>query len=181
MAFLSHVSRVGVPKSCQMGLPRLWSPITLQADLKSRCGLKQSCSSCRELSNDMSHAPCNQVNRVNSQLFLVGNQTGSLTIGPSFGHNLCFRCTNEQCDPILDIYVWRAFQWHKNATSFWNHSLKFRKSTGTPSPKVGIVLGVWGFTPSYSLTLFYTLGSVWCDSRASFCLDSRASSYPATL
>ncbi len=54
MAFLSWDSRVGVPKLRQPGLPRLWSPITLRADLGSRCGLKQSCSSCRELSNGMS-------------------------------------------------------------------------------------------------------------------------------
>jgi hypothetical protein len=38
---------VGVPKSRQMGLPGLWNPITLQADLGSRCDLKQSCSSRR--------------------------------------------------------------------------------------------------------------------------------------
>jgi hypothetical protein len=74
----------------------------------------------------------------------------------------------------------------KNATSHWvltpeNYSLKFWESTGTPSPKVGVALGVWGFTPSYSLTLSYTPRSVWCDSRAyfwltpllPFCLNSR--------
>jgi hypothetical protein len=103
-------SHVGVPKSRQLGLPRLWIPITLRADLGSRCGLKQSCSSCRELSNGMSHIVCRQLNRVNSRLFLVGSQIGSLTPDPSFGHNLCFRCPNEQCKPILDIYIPRAFQ-----------------------------------------------------------------------
>jgi hypothetical protein len=35
----------------------------------------------------------------------------------------------------------------------WNHSLKFRKSTRTPSPKVGVALRVWGFTPSHFPTL----------------------------
>jgi hypothetical protein len=55
--YFSRDSRVGVPKSCQMELPQLWSPITLRADLGSQCSLKQSCSSCRELSNDMWHAP----------------------------------------------------------------------------------------------------------------------------
>jgi hypothetical protein len=99
-----------------------------------------------------------QVNRVNSQLFLVGSQTGNLTPGLSFGHNLCFKCPNEQCELILDIYVSRAFQWYKERhkpLSFdpWNCSLKFWKSTRTPSPKVGIALGVWGFTPSHFLTL----------------------------
>jgi len=103
-------SCVRVLKSRQLGLLGLWSPITLRTDLGSKCSLKQSCSSRRELSNGMSHVVCSQVNRVNSRLFLVGSQTGSLTPGPSFGHNLCFRCPNEQYDPILDIYVLRVFQ-----------------------------------------------------------------------
>jgi hypothetical protein len=51
----SRDSRPGVPKSRPAGLPGLWSPITLRADLGSKCGLKQSCSSRRELSNGMSH------------------------------------------------------------------------------------------------------------------------------
>jgi hypothetical protein len=89
---------------------------------------------------------------------------------------------------ILDIYASRAFQWYKERHKTLrfdpcNRSLKFRESTGTPSPKVGVALRAWGFTPSYSLTLSNTLGSMWCDSRASswpgplqcLCLDSRAS------
>ncbi len=36
-----------------------------------------------------------------------------MTFGPSFDHNLCFRCLNGSCKPILDIYVPRAFQWYK--------------------------------------------------------------------
>jgi hypothetical protein len=171
MAFLSWDSRVGVPKLRQMGLPRLWSLIILQADLKLQYSLKQSCISCRELSNGMSHALCSQVNWVDSRLFLVGSQTGNLTPDPSFGHNLCFRYPNEQCEPILDIYVPRDFQWYKKhhkPLNFdpWNHSLKFWKSTGTPFPKVGVALGMWGYTPSYSLTLSYTPGSMWGDSQA---------------
>ncbi len=66
MAFLSRDSSVGVPKSRQLGLLGLWSPITLRADLGSKCGLKQSCSSRRELSNGMWHAILSQVNRVDS-------------------------------------------------------------------------------------------------------------------
>ncbi len=161
MAFLSRDSRnsrVGVPKSRPAGLPRLWSPITLRPDLGSKCGLKQSCSSRWELSNGMSHVFWSQVFRVDSRLFLVGSQIGTSTPGPSFGHNLCFRCPNEQCEPILDIYVPRAFQWYKErhkTLSFdsSNCSLKFRESTGTPSPKAGVALGVWGFTPSHFPTL----------------------------
>jgi hypothetical protein len=105
-----------------------------------------------------------------------------------------FRCLNEQCKPILDIYVLRIFQWYKEhhkPLNFdpWNRSLKFQESIGSPSPKVGVALGVWMFTLSHSLTLSYIPESMWCDSRASFwpaplrpiCLNSRASFWPATL
>jgi hypothetical protein len=111
--YFSRDSRVGVPKSHQMGLPRLWSPITLQANLRSQCGLQQSCRSRRDLSNNMSHVLCSQVFRVDSRLLVVGSQNWqtpeNLTPNPSFGHNLCFRYPNEQCEPILDIYASRAF------------------------------------------------------------------------
>jgi hypothetical protein len=158
MGFLFRDFRVRVPKSRQRGLPRLWSPITLRADLGSKCGLKQSCSSRRQLSNGMWHVVYSQINRVDSRLFLVGSQTASLTPGPSFGHNLCFKCPNEQCEPILDIYVSRSFQWYKKSHKILsfdpsNRSLKFWESIGTPSPKVGVALGVWGLTPSHSPTL----------------------------
>jgi hypothetical protein len=36
-----------------------------------------------------------------------------------------------------------------------NRSLKFRESINTPSPKVGVALGVWVYTPSHSLTPSY--------------------------
>jgi hypothetical protein len=93
--YFSRDSRMGVPKSRLMGLPGLWSPITLRTDLESRCSLKQSCSSRRELSNVVSHSRIGHWEEVDSRLFVVGSQTGSSTPGPSFGHNLCFRYLNE--------------------------------------------------------------------------------------
>jgi hypothetical protein len=121
---------MGVSKSRWLGLSRLWNPIALRIDLVSRCGLKQSCSSCWELSNGMLHALYSQVNWVDSLLFLVESQIGSLIPSRSFDHNLCFRYPNEQCEPILDIYVPIAFQWYKEChkpLNFdpWNYSLKF--------------------------------------------------------
>ncbi len=98
------------PKSRQWGLLRLWSPITLRADLRSKCGLKQSCTPRRELSNDMWHVICSQVNRVDSRLLVVGSQIANLSPGLSFAHNLCFRCLNEPWEPILDIFILIAFQ-----------------------------------------------------------------------
>ncbi len=149
---------MGVPKSPKLGFLRFWSPITLRANLGLRCDRKQSCSPCWEIFNDMLHVVWRKVNRVDSWLFLVESQTGNLTPSPPFGHNLCFRCPNEQCKPILNIYVPRSFQWYKGRhkpLSFdpWNYSLKFCESTGTPSPKVGVALGVWGFTLSHFSTL----------------------------
>ncbi len=130
----------------------------------------------------MSHSQIGHLKKVDSRLLVVGSQTGSSTPDPSFGHNLCFRCSNEPSEPILDIYALRAFQWYKEhhePLSFnpCNRSLKFWESTGTPSPKVGVALEMWRFTPSYSLTLFNIPGNMWCDSRASSCLHSRASSW----
>jgi hypothetical protein len=137
MAFLSRDSRVGVPKSRNFVLPQLWSLITFRENLRLSCRLKQSCKSRRDLSNGMSHVFCSQVFRVDSWRLVVGSQNWrtpeSSTPGPSFSHNLCFRCPNEQCEPILDIYTSRAFHWYKernNPLSFdlSKRSLKFRES-----------------------------------------------------
>jgi hypothetical protein len=100
---LSWDSQVGVPKLPKLGLPRLWGPITLRADLGLRWSLKQSCSPRQELFKSASHTICTQVNWVDSWLLVVGSQTAHLTLDLSFGHNLCFRCPNGWCEPILDI------------------------------------------------------------------------------
>jgi hypothetical protein len=54
-----------------------------------------------------------QGNQVDSRLLVVGSQTANLTHGVSFDHNLCFKCPNGQCEPILNIYVSIAFQWYR--------------------------------------------------------------------
>ncbi len=51
----------------------------------------------------------------------------------------------------------KRFQWYKklfNVMGFdpCNRSLKIRESIGTPTPKVGVHLGVCGFIPSHFLT-----------------------------
>jgi hypothetical protein len=80
------------------------------------------------------------------------SQIVNLTHGLSFGHNLCFKSPNGLCEPILDIYVPKDFQQYKelfNPMGFdpYNRSLKIQKSIWTPTPKVGIHLGVWGSFP----------------------------------
>jgi hypothetical protein len=108
--YFSQDSQVGVPKLFRVGVPELWTPISPDCKVRSRRGLKQSCSSRRELSNAVLQIQIGHREEVDSRLLVVGSQTINLTPGPSFGHNLCLRCPNEQCEPILDIYVPKAFQ-----------------------------------------------------------------------
>jgi hypothetical protein len=150
------ISQMGVPKFPKLGLPQLWGPITLCADLRLRWGLKQSCNPHWELFNCMSHATWTQGNQVNSWLLVVESQTANLTPNLSFSHNLCCRCPNGWCEPILDIYDSISFQWYKyfhNLMHFdpCNCSLKIQESIGTPTPQVGVALGVWRFILSHSL------------------------------
>jgi hypothetical protein len=145
----------------KLGLPWLWGPITLRANLQLRRGLKQNCSARQELFNSMLHAIYTRGNWGDSWILVVGNQIANLTPNLSFGHNLCLRCLNESWEPILNIYVSRAFQWYKellNPMGFdpYDCSLKIQESIMTPTPKVGTNLGMWGFIPSHSLTLTRT-------------------------
>ncbi len=94
----------------------------------------------------------------------------------SFWHNLCFNHPNGSCEPTLDIYVPRAFQWYKelhNPMGFdpFNRSLKIQESIRIPTPKLGAHLGVWRFIPSLS----HIPGSMEYDSRASLLARTFAS------
>jgi hypothetical protein len=128
---------VGVSKLSRFGLPGLWQLITPCSDLRSRWGLKQTCNSPRELSNDMSYYTCAHRSRVDSWLLVVGSQTTSLTPGLSFAHNLCCKCPNGPCEAIFDIYASRPFQRYKEhlkerCFSPWNRVLILRESRRTP-------------------------------------------------
>ncbi len=144
---------MGISKFPKLGLPQFWRPITLCAHLRLRWGLKKSCSFHWEISNNMWHATCTQGNRGDFWFVMVRSQ-----IGKSFGYNLCFKYPNGSCEPISDIYVFKDFQWYKELFNLMgfdpcNGSLKIPESIGTPTPKVGVHLGVWGFIPSHSSTL----------------------------
>jgi hypothetical protein len=141
---------MGVQKLPTLGLPQLWHFITLCLDLRLRWSLNQSCSCHQELSNGMSHATCTQGNLVDSRVLMVESQIGNLTLDLSFGHNLCFRCPNGSCEPILNICIPIALL---KAMGFdpCNCALKIRESTGILTPKVGVPLGVWRSIPSHSL------------------------------
>jgi hypothetical protein len=80
---------------------------------------------------------------------------------------------NGSWEPILDIYVSRAFQWYNellNPMSFdpYNLSLKIRGSNSQNGNPLG---SVW----VHSLTLSYTPGSMKCDSWASHLAHTFAS------
>jgi hypothetical protein len=148
--FLFRDSQREVPKLPGLELPQLCRAITSCSCLRSGRGLKQSCISRRELSSSVSHATCMHKIRVNSWLFVVGSQIVSLTPDLSFCHNLCYRCPNGSCEPILNIYISIAFQGYKklpNARCFdlCNHSLKVQESTGTSTPNMRVHLGMWVF------------------------------------
>jgi hypothetical protein len=136
----------------------LWGPITLCADLRLKWVLKQSCNPHWQLSNGMLHTTYTQGNHVDSQLLVVGSQIVNLIPDLSFGHNLCFKCSNGSCEFILNIYVSITFQWCEklfNPMGFdhYNHCLKIQESIGTPTPKMGVHLGVWGIIPSHSFCI----------------------------
>ncbi len=76
--------------------------------------------------------------RVDSRLFVVGNQIVNLTPGPSFDHNLCCKCPNGSCEAIFDNYTSRPFQRYKEhfqarCFAFCCRTLKLRESRRTPS------------------------------------------------
>jgi hypothetical protein len=136
--------------------PTTLGRITSRADLRLQWGLKQSCIPHWELFNDLSHATCMQGNQVNSWLLVVGSPNVNLTLDFSFDHNLCFRCSNGQCEPILNIYIQITFQWYKkffHPLGFGpcNRTLKFQESIWESYPQHGSSLGS---VRVHSLTLF---------------------------
>jgi hypothetical protein len=123
----------GVPKFSQLGLSRLWRHITSSTNLWLRWGLKQSYSPYWELFNDMLHVAYMWGNWIDSRLLVVRSQIANLTFDLFLGHNLCFRCPNGQCEPILYIYASIYFQWCKKILEVMgfdpcNHVLKVWES-----------------------------------------------------
>ncbi len=107
------------------------------------------------------HITYMQVNQGDYRLLVVESQIGNLIPGFFWDHNLCFKYSNGSCEPILNIYVSRAFQWYKehlNPICFdpCNYSLKIQKSIGTLILKVEAHLRMCGFIPSHLPTLLGT-------------------------
>jgi hypothetical protein len=92
---------------------------------------------------------------------MVGSQIANLIPNLSFGHNLCLKCPNGSCKLIFDIFVSRSFQWYKEPFKQMGFDpcdrlLKIWEPIGTPIPKKGVHLGMWGFTASHSFALLGT-------------------------
>jgi hypothetical protein len=126
------------PEIVPGGVLGLWKLITPDCEVWSRRGLNQSCSPHRDLSNDVSHSRIGHRELIDSRLLVVGSQTATLTLGPSFAHTLGCRCPNQECKVILDINTSRPFQWYKEhlkARCFGpsNHLLSFWESRKTPN------------------------------------------------
>jgi hypothetical protein len=161
MSFCLRTPNLGVPKFPKMKLSTLWRAIISYANLWLRWGLKQSYNPCQDLSKNMLHTTCMHVFQGEYWFLVVRSQIGTLSIGPSFGHNLCFKYSNGLWEPILDFYASRSFQLYKKLFNLmnydpWNTSLKIWESIGIPIPKVGAHLGMFGFIPSHCSTLLGT-------------------------
>ncbi len=129
------------PETVPVGVPGLWELITPDCKVWSRRGLNLTCSPCRDISNDVSHFQFGGREEVDSRLFVVKSQTGSLTPGPSFAHNLGYRCPNGQGEAIFVIFASRPFQWHQehlSARCFGPccRALNIRESRRTPNPQL---------------------------------------------
>ncbi len=166
---------MGVSKFPQLGLSQFWGRITSCVNLWLQWVLKQSCSPHQVLSHGMSHVACTQGNQLDSRLLVVGSQIGNLTPDFSFDHNLCFRCPNGWCEPIIDIYASIDFQWYKElfeTMSFdpYNRALKIWESISDSNSQHG---SSFGSVRVHSLTLFALPGT--CE------VTPRSLSWPATL
>jgi hypothetical protein len=120
------------PETVPGGVSGLWELITPDCEVWSRRGLNQTFSPRRDLSNDVSHFQFGGREEVDSRL---------LVVGPSFAHNLGYRCSNDQCESIFYIYASRPFQWHQehlNERCFGPccRALNLRESRRTPNPQL---------------------------------------------
>ncbi len=137
----------------QVGVSGRWMVIAPRPKLGLGRVLNQSCSSRRDLSNAVLHSLRRRREEVDSRLLVVGSQTDSLTLGPSFAHNLGYKCPNGQCKAISGIYASRPFQWYEERTKAKrfdpsNHLLNFWR---TPFPTFGSVSCIFTLRPKVGL------------------------------
>jgi len=137
MSFCPRTPKLGIMKFLKLRFLQLWKPIIFCFNVRLKWGLKESCNLPQELFNDMWHATCTKINQGDFWLSVVGSQIANLIPDPSFSHSLCLKYSNGSCEPILDIYVLRTFQWFKiffNPMNFDpnNRPLKIQESQSEP-------------------------------------------------
>jgi hypothetical protein len=140
------------PEIVPSGVPGLWELITPDCRVGSPQGLNQSCSPRRDLSNDVLYFQIECREEVDSRLLVIESQTGNLTPGPSFAHNLGCICPNGQCEAIFDMYASRPFPMTPRTLQcevFWA-LLSSSKHSGVPEdfksslfPSVGLHPHTW--------------------------------------
>jgi hypothetical protein len=145
-----------IRKFLRLGFPRLCGPIISSAHLQLKRSLKQSCSPFRELLNNMSHTTYTQVNQGDFRLLVVKSQIGSLTLDPSFGHNLCLKYP---CKLILDIMFEELYKNIMKSSIDWFMTLaialwKLESPSGLQLPK-------WEFTWECGCSFLHTLLNSW--------------------
>ncbi len=111
---------------------------------------------------------------------MVKSQTANLTPNLSFGHNLCFKCPNGSCEPILDIYVSNDI---KKVSIHWVLTpiialWIFESPPRLQTPKMEVPLGMWRFIPSHFPSL---LGFLLAPNLASPCLGHEPKARVATI
>jgi hypothetical protein len=103
VALFPRDSQVGVPKLFRLESGDFGSSYLPTAKFRLEQGLNKCCSSPQELFNAMSHTIIGRREEVDSRLLMVGSHIASLTLRPSFAHNLGCKCPNGQCKASLDI------------------------------------------------------------------------------
>jgi hypothetical protein len=96
----------------------------------------------------MLHSQIECQEEVDSRLLVVGSQTASLIPDPSFAHNLGYRCPNDQCEAIFDIYAIRPFSMTPRTLQckvFWA-LLSNSQHSKVPKDSKSPTLEVLGFT-----------------------------------
>ncbi len=103
MSSCPKTPKLGVSKLLKLGLLTLWKAIISYEDLQLKWGLKQTCSPCQKLSNNMLHVTYTHLFQGDFWLFVGGSQIGTLTLDPFFGHSLCFKYSSGSCEAISNI------------------------------------------------------------------------------
>jgi hypothetical protein len=128
----------------------------------------------------MLHTTYTQGSWVDSRLFVVMTQTTNLTPGLFLCHNLCCRCPNGSCEPILDIYISIGFWWYiKN--SFMQGVLAFVIILWMFKSPLRLQLAKWELTWECDSSFSHSLTLLLARIFANLCLGCEPKAKVVTL